>query len=370
MSGYTSIDDDLAAAGIGQPESVTIPPEEPDEDFDYQVVDEPPDGGAQLPDDNLATEHQDDTAVIASPRQGLTRAQRRARARNARDSNIAENLLLRQRLAQLEAQLNGVAPRVAELEHDRVRSRLDSFDARIAEQQSLVDRATTEFSEAMLSQDSTAIAHALASRDAAVAEIARLGAHKQTLEAGLADLSANEPQRPAPRQQAPVQQPQAPQGQPQMSAEAQAQINQFMAENQWVATATPEQKVALARLDAEVTASGLRPESDEYWDALETLMRASPILGKIVGAAPAAPPAPAPRAPAPRRGPPLAGGGDRAAPASPARTKQVHLTAGRKDALQRLGVLAADGKTILDSVRFKGYLKQYNDWDRQNGGTP
>ncbi len=367
MSGYSSIDDDLANAGVVQPPPVTAEPDEPDDNVEYQVVDEPTDG-AQLPDDNLATEHQDDNAVIASPRQGLTRAQRRARARNARDNNIAENLLLRQRLAQLEAQLNGVAPRVAELEHDRVRSRLDSFDVRIAEQQSLVDRATNEFSEAMLSQDSAAIARALASRDAAVAEIARLGAHKQTLETGLADLSANDATRPPARQQAAPQQPPAAQGQPQMSAEAQAQVNQFFAENPWVATATQEQKAALARLDAEVTGSGLRPESDEYWDALETLMRASPILRKVVGAEPAAPAAS--RAPAPRRGPPLAGGGDRSAPASPARTKQVHLTAGRKDALQRLGVLAGDGKTVLDSNRFKAYLKQYTDWDRLNGGTP
>lgn len=307
-------------------------------------------------------------------RQREPRASRRQRAKNARDTNIAENLLLRRELQELRARLDGVEPRVSDNERARFEERIAHFDRQIGDQAARVEQATRALADAMRDQDADAFTAALNQRDTALAEKARLETQQYGLKAAAQRFDDGGAPTPA-RGTAPGQPP-APGAPPARNAApaepppaVKAQVEDFLDAHPWAASATGAELAAIQRLDKAVAMMGIDPASDRYWDTLEQVMSQDDALKHhFRGDAADAQPLKRPAAPAaPRRaGPPMAGPADRAPPPNARGGTNVYLSPGRKDAMIRMGVLSNDGRQVLDSNRFNRLLKQYAAHDQQN----
>ncbi len=332
-----------------------------------------PDVGQQAP-----AEDADQGQTPAQQKQHRTRAERRAVTREARDRTIRENQILREQVRQLSQRIDGFEPRFNEIDQGRVVAQVADLDRQIGEHTRAATEARRRMSEAMVAQDAESFASALEARDNAILRSEQLRAHKNNLDTALAQGGhVNGSQQPGGQQQQQRQiqiEQQQPQRRP-LSQRARTLADEFASENDWMdSERLPDGRPRdldtrlMLELDDSVLNDGYDPATEDYWEELRD--RAARYLPHRFGAA-QQPAAPAPRQqqtqqaqPAERRGPPVAGIGDRA----PSNGRnQVYLSPQRKEALILAGVLNRDGVTVEDRTRLSRYLKQYQQFDRENG---
>lgn len=320
-----------------------------------------------------------------------TRAQRHAREREGRDRTMAENARLRAQLEELRQQVNGLEPRLAEIDQGRVQERAANIDRQIQQQSELVNRAYQQFAEATTSGDQAAIRAAMEARDQAFLRSQQLAVEKNMLLSGnpLGDPSLGRLR--GNQQEARQQGPAAP---PPMSREVRERVEQFSEDHPWYrpddrapngAVRDLDTRIML-ELDSAVANDGFDPRTPDYWEELEdrakqylphrfqTSQRAAsraPLdaepeerIGRSFGGNITPQGVIAQPRQTERRGPPVAGGSDRGPSSGPTR---VYLSPGRKDALIQAGALERDGKTVANKEIFQRKMKYYEQYDRDNG---
>lgn len=307
------------------------------------------------------------------------RKMRRDRQKQGKERTIQENEELRRRLADLENRVEGrfgaIEPRLSQIDRSRLQDQLADLDRRVDKAAADFTAAGRRMAEAIQNGDGEAITAALEARDKARDEGVRLAADKNRLSTQIessADLDASRPSKPM----AVITQPQQ---QPQISEITKGYVQDFVDRNPWYnpndrdartgRPRDPDTQIMLT-IDAQVAAEGFRPDTQDYWDELES--RAARYLPHRFGEAT---PAPAPRrqtqqqrqVPAEqiRRGPGAAGGSERVAPSAGSANK-FYLSPARKEALIASGVLSRDGRTIEDPVKFRSIAQSYMDWDKTN----
>ena len=420
-SSTVSIPDGLSSRGTGgveQPGTGTQR-QEPEEQFDIVETDDDfnpingrgiqqrADGGQIHQDDSLSAEELEGGTFVERQQQDAdgTRRQysedrrsRRQRQGAANQRTRQENVALKQQIADLAAQVAGLAPRFAQLDHAQIRNQIDSLDRESGEWADRVAVAKSQMSEAFVNSDPDAFNAALDARDVAmkkgdVADV-RLHQLKVALSAAEQALQAGgQPQFDGRPIQAQQQAGQRPVGQPRaFTPEVIERITEWQNDNPWFdrnLNSSDPDTVTVRRIDQAVANAGYDPGTDEYWDMVEDLAaKALPHrFSHLNGGQRQQQPAPRNGAsnPAPRngganggrmaaqpqnqnpqrRGPPVAGSSDRA-PAAPGRN-QVLLSPGRKQALIDAGVLDRDGRTATNPDKLRSMLKQYAQFDRENG---
>lgn len=358
-------------------------------DQDYEIIEVPDDfqsgadtqagGGQEVHDGGQqANETQQQRTDRSAGK--LSGAQRRQLHKQARENTLSENRQLRAELAEIRERLEtGIEPRMQAYDEGRARQNMEAIDRQIADATARTARAKRTMSEAMIAQDAEAFNTALDERDAAFIEAQQLTARKQIIE-----RTGQDPMAPG-RQDG--------QGQPRRQADAQSQapaplpraarelMSDFQNRHDWINPAkdragnfTDDDTAILMRIDHAVARDGFNPSTQEYWDELED--RAARYLPHRFAADNQ--PAPArhngqrmanggqPARVAPERRGPMVGAGNNGQGPRPG-AQQVHLTSGRKMALIQAGVLADDGRTIQNPVKFKQYLAGYEKYDRANG---
>lgn len=338
-----------------EPEYVAV------EDADLQQQpQQPPD--EQPPPAEPAEPEEEHQAGEERPRE--PRAARRERQKTARDRNQQELLFLRRRVGELEEQFQGLEPRLSGYDTAQAQAQLQQLDRDINTQAHLAADARRRLAEAVTNADPEQLNKALEDRDRAIMTGQQLSVQRNMMRTG--DPTG----RTQPRPQQPPQRQQAAR----VPSAVQDRIDDFASRFDWYNPYDPrstDSKIVL-QLDQAVAADGYDPASEAYWSELEARMKdylpkyfaeEAPPPRNGNGAAPrrAAPPQQQP----PRaRGPQIGAPGDRAAPLAP---NQVYISPARKAAMILAGALDSDGRTITNHDRYKGYLKQYADYDRANG---
>ncbi len=322
--------------------------------------------------------------------QRLNRHLDRARKKDNRERGQQETGQLRETVAaqaaeleKLRSRVEGFEPRFGEQQKQQLQGRIDSVTAQLAEENRKFQAATQRMSDAMVAQDSAALATALNDRDEAFTRRIVLNSQKQQFSQQLTAAPAagdggrrtddGAPRAPAQerqqdRQQAQTQQP---------SSQVQRFINAFTDRNDWINDSDPEARRDIKRLwtlEQEIVAEGFNPSTEDYWDELEDRAREF-IPHRFEDERPQqrqqrpngrqqanGRPQNGNAAPA-RRGPPSAGGGD--VRASGGRV-EVKLTPARKEAMILAGVLERDGKTVIDKDKFRRQLKSFAAYDREH----
>ena len=302
------------------------------------------------------------------------RAERRARQKEGKERTLAENQQMKAELAELRARIQGFEPRLNEFDQGRIQQQIGDMERQIAAAAAAKNAAYQRIGEATIAGDTQAMARAMEERDNAFVQEQRLTAHKDALAARIGQTQQGNA-RPD------VQEVRAPAPPPRV---VQERISQFQEQNPWFnpdpvdrygrpIPETAETRVMKA-IDQSVADDGYNPATQDYWDELED--RARQFLPQRFGRQaqerprddydepPRQQQRPAAPAPQQRRGPPVAGNSDRA---PTGRGNTVYLSPERKEALIMAGALGRDGKTVENPERFQRYLKQYANYDAQNG---
>lgn len=299
---------------------------------------------------------------------------RRTRQKEARDRTMAENRALQARLAELEERLDGrIEPRLNAFDESRARQNMEALDRQIAETASRAKSARQAISEAMIAQDAEALNAAMDQRDEALIAGQQLQARKAVIERTGQDPMAT-PARTEGQPQARREQAQPAPATP-LPRAARELMSDFQAEHDWInpqrgangRITDPDSRMMMF-LDNEVANDGFNPSTPEYWEELRD--RAAKALPHRFAEAPRQAPQKLanggqPRAAAPERRGPMVGAGNNGAN-RPAANK-VYLTAGRKDALIKAGILEQDGRTVADTARFQRMMKGFQKYDAENG---
>lgn len=325
----------------------------------------------------------DETAKHAEERRHMSADQRRDadrkrrdRQKNGRDRTIAERDELREKVDRLERQLSGVVPRIAAHDRARVQDTLTNYTQGIEAQDSIAAGARQRLAQAMTDQDGDAMAAALEMRDNAIAEKTRLTGEKKALEARVADSDRAGPDNQDDGRRQPDDNRRAPPRPAPLSPRANDRMEDFFDRHSWIdrTNANNPTTQAVLKIDALVASEGFRPESQEYWDAVEDMMAANPRLRPFLEDNRQDDPPPArntrQQAPAPqRRGPSVGGGSERGSAPPPARAgvTQVHLSPSRKAAMIASGTLSSDGRTVQNQDKFQRQMKSFAAYDAENG---
>lgn len=308
-------------------------------------------------------------------RQNRTGAERRRMQNRARDRLYAENARLQAQVDELvqwrqqfEPQIND---RFGQFDQARVQGELSELERQIGESAQRAQVARRTLAEAMQNQDPDAFTRALEERDAAVIAGQQLLARKNMLTASAgraAPAAADARAQFAPQQGQPPAQPQAPAPRP-MPAAMRRNIEDFAARHDWFTGDRNDldNRIVL-EIDRHVAEQGFDPNSPEYWDEVEDLMRDRLPHRFQDQRQSAQPRQQQPRQPAPppeRRGPMVGGQGDRAQ--APAARNQVYLSPERKQSMIEAGILEQDGRSVRNPDRFNRVLARYAEFDRANG---
>ena len=332
--------------------------------------------------------------------QKANRALNRARTKDQQHRGREETGMLRRQVADMSVQINeltrqvgGFAPRFTEFQKQQITNEIRNVDGLIAEENRKFEAARLQIKQALGDRDADPaeaadrLSRAMDDRDQAFLRRAQAMNRKAQLE----NLSKAPPQdggRPGDDNAAVAErQPERQQQQPeqlQLSPDAVERVEDFAAKYPWYdpqAFRNPKGDLdskIVASLDSDVFARGFRPESEDYWEELEDLMREYLPHRFDDGRAPAAQrngrAAPAARAVngngraqvAPmRRGPPTGGGGEGAQRGN---RIQVRMTNDRRDALIEAGVMDRSG-TILNRDKYVRLMKAYGNQDRESAGA-
>jgi len=301
-------------------------------------------------------------------KQRRDRAEERRRRREGRQRTFAELAETKAELALLKQQIEGIAPRLSQLDQQRVLDQIANTDREIQGAATAAAAARRKMAEAVASADAEAMTEALEARDAAVQRGQELAAQKARLAAvvpeRVEDTRAVQPNnQPNQRQQSrPAPLPTAAVG----------YVEDFRQRHNWMKMTQDGRPADLdtemmLRIDASVAGDGYDPTTQDYWDEIED--RGRRYLGHRFGAQQPQQPArnPQQRQPPqnePRRGPMTTGGADSSA--RPVNRNQVYLSPGRKEALITLGALDKNGKTVIDKDTYRKYIRAYQEYDREN----
>jgi hypothetical protein len=291
--------------------------------------------------------------------------------------------------AELRRRLDNTDARLTEFDGARHQETLDRFDRDIAAASQQYKDATQRFTIAARAigqgEDGAeeAMRLALEDRDNAVMRRSQLTVQRNMLAtgnpAGEANLSGDGRQQVQQRQDPRQQQVQQA---PPMRPEVQSRVNVFMRDNPWWDPNGGDlDSQIMLLLDRQVSAEGFLPNTDDYWDELRD--RAAERLphrfqddgqgrqqqhdprmnGNVQQLRPQQQ---AQQQPPMRRGPATGGAAEGGAPRG--NGTQVLLTAGRKEELVNMGVLARDGRTIMDKPKYQRLLRSYDTYDREHPG--
>jgi hypothetical protein len=395
--------DDLTQVGNDAPvlTPITTPPIAPLGD-DYEIVEVDgagkPLNGAPTPEPDapltedaggdkplLERQARQEQGTSAEREQGRN-ARRRARQKEFRDKNSQENIQLRQELARvaayaqsLELGFRAQEPRFTQIEQTLRTDQEQALTQQIQQADADYNAAVRSMGEAMRAQDPDALETSMTRRDNAVQRKIALQNRKERMEAA-PTLPAAQPRQAAPQQQQFAPPQFQPASQPRLSARALQLGSEFMESLPWLdrnPQSTDLDTVVLRNIDASVEADGYDPNTDDYWDELES--RAAQYLPHRF------PPEQAPAAKAParngngapqngaaqprqaqtnvtplRRGPATAGGAEQAPKLA---KNQVLITPDRKSALIATGALNDDG-TPHDRKKLDRLLREYANYDR------
>ena len=305
------------------------------------------------------------------------RAERRARQKEGKERTLAENAQMRAEIAELRARVQGFEPRLNEFDQGRVQQQISDIDRQIAAATQIKNAAYQRIGEASIAGDTQAMARAMEERDNAFVQEQRLTAHREALAARVGAAPQGNMRSDAQEVRAPAPQP--------VPRVVQERISQFQEAHPWFnpdpvdragrpIPETAETRVMKA-IDQSVADDGYNPATQDYWDELED--RAREFLPQRFGKQAQQsrqrdddyePPRQQQRqavpAPQQRRGPPVAGNSDRA---PTGRGNAVYVSPERKEAMIMAGILNRDGKTVEDPKRFQRVLRQYSEFDSQNG---
>ena len=300
-------------------------------------------------------------------KQRRDRAEERRRRREGRQRTFAELAETKAELALLKQQIEGIAPRLSQLDQQRIVDQIANTDREIQGAAAAAAAARRKMAEAVASADAEAMTDALEARDIAVQRGQELAAQK-------ARLSAVVPERVEDTRgvQPNNQQNQRQQSRPApLPTAAVGYVEDFRAKHNWMKM-TPDGRPAdldtemMLRIDASVAGDGYDPTTQDYWDEIED--RGRRYLGHRFSAQQQQPARNQnPRQPPqnePRRGPMTTGGADSSA--RPVNRNQVYLSPGRKEALITLGALDKNGKTVIDKDTYRKYIRAYQEYDREN----
>jgi hypothetical protein len=313
-------------------------------------------------------------------------ARQRERRRLGRDLTQQENARLAAKVAELEQQVAGIAPRLRQMDVNATQGQIADLDRRMTEAASRKNILTRQLHEASVAGDSDAYSQLMDQRDAALVEAQQLAAHKANLTNALEQAKAGGigPNGGDMRRTDAGQRQQ--QGQSPLPTPAQEYVREFTEAYPWFNPQNPNSidSVIVSRIDNAVAGDGFNPSTQEYWDEIDYRMRQAPQLRHVFaqesrqvsdnrGGQDRFDNGRDQRAPARqqqrqteqvRRGPPVAASGGRDVRQGQSKPA-VYLTQGRKEALELAGAIGRDGK-VADPAKFRGYMKQFSKWDREN----
>lgn len=264
-----------------------------------------------------------ETAEQAAERKREARRRRRERQKRAERENKEQIRFLAEQNQELLSRLSRIEGRTLKKEAEDVDNRM-----RIAA--SRYKRAEQAIAEAAANNEGELLAAAMRARDAAANEFHQAKSIRERIS-----------QFTEGRQQQPERQQRPAGPDPRMVEKARA----FAEKHPWLdPTGTKDDDSAVVQgLDIALTKRGLDPTTDEYWEELDKAMRAK-LPHRFAKASEG------------RKGPPVAGGPDRAASGK----KQFFLSAERKAAL----IASGDWD---DPVRRQHMLRKYAEHDAKNG---
>lgn len=317
----------------------------------------------------------------------------RVRQKDARRDGVAHTRDLERQVAdqaqtieRLSQQVGGFAPRLDEYGRAQIQGKIAEYDRRTAELGSAINAANQKIKDAMTSGDGEALVAAMDERTNATIQRAEIDAERKAFQRTIDTVGGDQQQQ---RQQQPRQQQQQP-PQPQLAPQGQRFLREFMEDNPWYDNRAHMRggsgdldSITLTMIDTALAREGYNPNTQEYWDELAE--RAKERLPWRYDEDDA--PRPQQRAQngngrqqqpqrqqqqqrQPQRRGPMTGGNGEGVPRRPGGgAVQVRLNAERKQALIEVGALDRDGRTPLDKVKLNKYLKQYDQYDRENGGA-
>lgn len=336
-------------------------------------------------------QRESDQAAGRQPGRSTTRKQAQREAKERREK---ENRDLRRQLAdqakqieELNNRFGTVEPRVLELGDARIKDMAARLDADIVTASNDVRTAQQAFIDAWDAGDKVAAMEALTKRDDAVIKKTRLenakaaNASARPAREDRAGAEGDDQDRAGNRRAAaPERSTERQPASQQIPRDVQRFIEDFSDRFDWYdPKGTDRNSRRVLMLDNEVASDGFKPNTQEYWDELESRMRE--VLPANLFDDDGAQPAPATNTrqngnghertraavPQTRRGPMTAGGGDRPAAGANGKT-QVRITPERKTAMMQAGIIGEDG-VIIDQTKYTRVLKQYLTHDRANGAA-
>lgn len=297
------------------------------------------------------------------------RAEERRRRREGRQRTFAENAELKAEIAALREQVEGIRPRLSQIDQQRIQDQVSRTEREIQEAAQSAVAARRKLAEAVATADTDAITNALEERDAAIQRGQELTAQKTRLAAAIPAEDQRRTQEQGSAQPRQQQQRSAP-PLPPVAAEF---VKDFRETHNWMRT-LPDGRPAdldtaiMLYIDNEVASEGFDPSTQDYWDEVEE--RARQRIPKRFETQPRTRQQPATqqvRQQEVRRGPMTSGASDRAA--RPSSDNKVYISPERKQALIDIGALDRNGKTVLDTVQYKNIMRSYQKYDRDNGTT-
>ena len=363
----------------------------------FEIVDDDaPAGGQQQQQDERVGEHdasggpvieagRGDGAETPTQQRSRKALQRQSR-REGRDRTMGEVEHLRTELQTLKDQLNGTATRLGDFDRQNHERTVAYLNGKIEASTNAAVAARRQMVEASTNGDHEGMAAALDARDKALQEATKLTAQRNLMVSGNvfddrlpADGIPAAAKRTAPAREAA---PRQEQRQPQVTIApaVRENVDDFVAEFPWYHPEDPNNAAsqAVLAIDRSVAKDGYDPAGSEYWDEMRARMREELPQRYFAADGGGRQPARAangadreqqPRRPAAqpqRRGPSMAGPADSGAGQN---RQKVALTKGSKDSLVEMGVIASDGRTVVDRPRFMRMLKQYSEVDAANGGS-
>lgn len=365
-----------------QPSIIEVTPLDDDEEEDPEIIEtddnfrpvqgQRRDGSeARLTEDEVAEKpllEQREQQGTEDRKQRRDRAEERRRRREGRQRTFAELAETKAELALLKQQIEGIAPRLSQLDQQRIVDQIANTDREIQTAAAAAAAARRKMAEAVAAADVEAMTEAMESREAAIQRGQELAAQKARLSAvvpeRVEDTRGIQPNNPQPQRQ--------PQGRPApLPTAAVGYVEDFRAKHNWMKM-TPDGRPAdldtemMLRIDASVAGDGYDPTTQDYWDEIED--RGRRYLAHRFSAQQQQParaqPQRQPPQNEPRRGPMTTGGADSSA--RPVNRNQVYLSPGRKEALITLGALDKNGKTVIDKDTYRKYIRAYQEYDREN----
>jgi hypothetical protein len=272
------------------------------------------------------------------------RASRREQRRRARERKRQIEQQNQELISILTQQLEASQQRLAALENRDLTRETNNVEYQIRMALADIQRAEAAYKEAVTNMDGERAWQAQSLRDDAMARMRQANAVKQRLQ-----------QVAAETQQQARQQAQRP-AQPQIDPRAASHGMRWMEDNaDWFDPkgGNEDSLVALA-VDQAMTAEGKDPNTAAYWTELDKRVRSR--LGRKAGGREGRD-----SKDDSRRGPAIGGRGEPSAP-SAKRSRQVHITRERRQALEEIGVWG-------DMAAMKPYLEEFARYDAQNAKT-